>query len=146
MKNGKDEIQAKIRLYTVSSILMLKKKKKKYMREKVLLKLISSCSFLCQMDLTSVEKNFYYIYLCIKAHDTGCSFELIFMKFAWLMWIYPWVNLIAFGNNRPNITTEMVKVCPQNRLFNFHSTGMGFFEEKILLLLKRLLNNKIFSI
>ncbi len=33
--------------------------------------------------------------------DTGRSFEPIFMKFALLVRIHPWMNPIAFGNNQP---------------------------------------------
>ncbi len=49
------------------------------------------------------------VYLCVKTHYTGRSFEPIFMKFTWLVQIHPWVNPIVFGNNQPNRTTDMGK-------------------------------------
>ncbi len=49
------------------------------------------------------------IYFCVRTHDTGRSFELIFMKFIPLMRVHSWVNPIVFGNNWPNRTADMGK-------------------------------------
>ncbi len=45
--------------------------------------------------------------ICIRTHDTGRSFEPIFMKFTWLVRVHSRVNPIVFGNNRPNRTTDV---------------------------------------
>ncbi len=37
------------------------------------------------------------------------NFELIFMRFTWLLRMYSWVNPIVFENNWPNRTTNMVE-------------------------------------
>ncbi len=47
------------------------------------------------------------IYLCIRTNDTGCSFELIFMKFTLLVRDPSWVNRIVLRNDRLNRTADM---------------------------------------
>ncbi len=69
-------------------------------------------------------------YLCTRIHDTGASFELIFMKFACLMRIHPWVTVTAFGNNRRNRTTNMGENVTPKPVFGFHTVRMEFFMEK----------------
>ncbi len=44
------------------------------------------------------EKNSACNYLCVRTYSTRTSFELIFMKFACLMRVHPWVNHIVFEN------------------------------------------------
>ncbi len=60
---------------------------------------------------------FIYIYICIRSYDTGRSFDPIFMKFAWLVRVYSWVNPIVFGNNWPNRTTDMGGNVPPKPVF-----------------------------
>ncbi len=72
------------------------------------------------------------MYLCMRTHDIGRSFELIFMKFTRLVRVHSWVNPIVFGNNRPNRTTGMGKNVLQNQFLGFKLEGMGFFEENTL--------------
>ncbi len=50
--------------------------------------------------------------LCTRTYDAGARFELIFMKFACLMRVHPWVNPIVFGNNQLNWTCD-----PKNQFF-----------------------------
>ncbi len=38
----------------------------------------------------------------MRTHDTGRSFELIFMKFTWLVRIYSWVNPLTIGSVHPS--------------------------------------------
>ncbi len=47
-----------------------------------------------------------YYTIRIRTNDTGRNFEPIFMKFARLVRVRPWVNPIVFGNNRSNSTTD----------------------------------------
>ncbi len=49
-----------------------------------------------------------------------------------LVHVHSWVNPIVFRNKRPNRTTDMEKMCPQNQFFSFKSNGMGFFWGKYL--------------
>ncbi len=81
-------------------------------------------------SLPCPEKMVLDNYLCTRTYDTGASFELIFMKFACLMRVYPWVNRIVFGNNRCNRTTDLGENVPQNQFFGFHSASIEFFMEK----------------
>ncbi len=41
------------------------------------------------------------IYLRIRTHDTGRSFEPIFMKFTWLALVHPWVNTVVLKTVGP---------------------------------------------
>ncbi len=66
-----------------------------------------------------------------RSDDTGRSFDPIFMKFTWLVWVHSWVNPIVFGNNSPNRTANMGEMCPQNWFFGFKSNGMGFLRKKL---------------
>ncbi len=59
---------------------------------------------------------YIHTYICIRSYNTGRSFEPISMKFTRLVRIHSWVNLIVFGNNRPNETTDMYENEPQNWL------------------------------
>ncbi len=56
------------------------------------------------------------IYICVRPHDIGRHFELIFLKFTWLMQVHPWMNLVVFGNNRPNRT---INIGENEPLFGF---------------------------
>ncbi len=62
---------------------------------------------------------------CIRTRYADHSFEPIFMKFTWLMRIRPSVNLIVFGNYRPNRTT------PKTSFLAFIQSVWGIFKEKI---------------
>ncbi len=44
-------------------------------------------------------------------------FNPIFMKITWLVRVHSWVNLIVFGNNRPNGTTDMGENAPLKPVF-----------------------------
>ncbi len=66
-----------------------------------------------------------------RRHDTVRGFKPIFMKFTRLVRVYPCMNSIVFGNNRPNRTTDIGKKCHQNRFFGFHSASMGFLRKTL---------------
>ncbi len=69
-----------------------------------------------------VHSGVYIImYVHIRTHSKGCSFEPIFLKLTRLVQVHPWVKLIVFGNNRSNKTTGIGKMCSQNWFFGFHS-------------------------
>ncbi len=80
------------------------------------------------------EKHWIFIYkkyICIKTHDTGRSFEPIFMNFTWLVLVHWWVKSIVFGNNWPNRTTRYRGKCdPKTSFFGFKSADLGSFEKK----------------
>ncbi len=63
-------------------------------------------------------------------HDTGRSFEPIFMKITRLGRVHPWMILMAFGNNQPGRTIDIGENVPQTSFFGLNSDGMGFFEGK----------------
>ncbi len=44
--------------------------------------------------------------------STRRSFEPIFMRFAWLVWVHPWVNRTVVRNKRPNATIHMGENMP----------------------------------
>ncbi len=72
-----------------------------------------------------------YMHMYVLSYNTGRNFETIFMKFIWLMQVHSWVNTIVFGNKqRPDRTTDMGDMCPQNQFFGFKSDGMGCSEKK----------------
>ncbi len=48
-----------------------------------------------------------YIPLCIRTHDTGHSFQPIFIKFTRFVRVRTWVNPTVFGYNRPSRTTDI---------------------------------------
>ncbi len=58
-----------------------------------------------------------YFYTCMGTHDTGRSFEPIFMKFTRLMRVHPRVNPIVYGNNRSNRTTDMEEKVHPKQVF-----------------------------
>ncbi len=58
-----------------------------------------------------------FIYLSIRTHDIGRSFEPIFMKFTRLVRVHLWVSPIICGNNRPNGTTDMGENVPPKPVF-----------------------------
>ncbi len=64
----------------------------------------------------SPEKMVQCNYLC-RTYNTEASFELIFMKYACLMRVHPWMNPTVFGNNRSNRTTDVGKKVPLKPFF-----------------------------
>ncbi len=75
----------------------------------------------------SAYNNYYY------CHDTGHSFEPIFMKFTWLMRVHTWVNPIFFfffGNIWSNRTTDMGKMCPKTDFLAFIQLVWGYRGKK----------------
>ncbi len=71
----------------------------------------------------------YNNYYC---HDTGRSFEAIFMKFTWLVRVHTRVNDIYFFlNNQSNRITDMGDNVPPKLVFDFYSASMGFLRKKI---------------
>ncbi len=67
-----------------------------------------------------------------RTHNTGRSFEPIFLKFTWLAWVHPWVNPIVFGKNRPNRTTDWKKMLPQKPVFWVSVRRYEVFQRKNL--------------
>ncbi len=74
---------------------------------------------------------YVYIYLCKGTYDTGHSFEPIFMKFAWFVWVHPWVNPIVFENSRPDTTTGRVENVAPNRLSAFFQLEWVFLRKNL---------------
>ncbi len=134
VKNGKNEIRPKTRLCTASSILMLKKKYK-YIRGKVKSEIGSHLTVMNLILLIFMSNwshlGIKYIYICIRSYDTGRSFDLIFMKFVWLVRVHSWVNSIVFGNNRLNRTTDMGKCTPKTSFSGLKQTVWGFLRKKL---------------
>ncbi len=65
-------------------------------------------------------------------YDTGRSFDPIFMKFTWLVWVHSWVNSIVFGNNWPNRTTYMGENVPPKTSFSgLSQTVWDFLRKKL---------------
>ncbi len=79
-------------------------------------------------------------YLRSRTYDTGASFELIFMIFAGLLRVHPWVNSIVFGNNRLNRTTAMGGNVPPKPVFLLSFNWYGTF------LWKKLINSMWYPI
>ncbi len=73
----------------------------------------------------------YVWYMYKNVYDTGRTFEPIFMKLTRLVRVYPRVNSIVFGNNRPNKTTYIGENVPLNQFFGFKSDGMSFLRKKL---------------
>ncbi len=69
-------------------------------------------------------------YLCTRTYHTGTSFELIFMKFAYLMLVHPLVNPIVFGNNQLNRTIDMGENVTPKPVFWFSFSRYGIFMKK----------------
>ncbi len=63
-------------------------------------------------------------------HDTGRSFEPIFMKLTRLRQVHTWVDPIFLETIGPIETLIWGKMCPQNWVFGFHSASMEFLREK----------------
>ncbi len=86
-------------------------------------------NFVFRLSVPFAGSHHIYI-LCIKTHDTGCSFGPIFMKFTWLVRVHPWVNPTAFGNNWPNKTTDMENVPPKTSFLGLSQTVRCFWGKK----------------
>ncbi len=72
-------------------------------------------------------------YVRTRTYDTWTNFELIFVKFACLMRIHPWVNPVVFRNNRPNRTTNLVENVPTKPVyFAFIQTVCNFLWKKLI--------------
>ncbi len=67
-----------------------------------------------------------FIPIC-KTHNTGPSFELIFLKFTQLVRVHLRVNSIVFGNNRPNRTTDKGENVLPRKVFRLSSSPYSFF-------------------
>ncbi len=78
------------------------------------------------------EKMVQYNYLCTRTYDTGGSFELIFIKFAYLMRVHPRVNPIVFGDNWPYRTTDMEENVTPKPVFWLSFSRYGIFYRKNL--------------
>ncbi len=81
----------------------------------------------------AIHINLWLVYSSYYA--TSRSSRLIFMKFACLVRVHTWVNLIVFGNNPPNRTTDMGKNVPPKlvRGKNFKTIfGTPFPTEKVI--------------
>ncbi len=74
----------------------------------------------------SANNNYY-------CHDTGRSFELIFMKFTWLVRFHTWMNPnFFFENGRFNRTTDMGENVPPKLVFWLSFSRYGGFWGKNL--------------
>ncbi len=69
----------------------------------------------------------YNNYYC---HDTGRSFEPIFTKFTWLVRVHIWANLMFFGNNWSNRTTDIRKNVPPELVLWLSFSQYGVFGGK----------------
>ncbi len=70
----------------------------------------------------------YNKYYC---HDAGCRFQLIFMKFTWLVRDHIWVNPIVFENNQPSRTIDMEENVPPKSVFlSFNQPAWAFLRKK----------------
>ncbi len=74
--------------------------------------------------------HFQLIIINYYCHDTGRSFEPIFMKFTWLMRVHTWVNSIFFGNNQSNRTTDIWENVPPKLVFWLSFIRYGGFSKK----------------
>ncbi len=72
-----------------------------------------------------------YIFVWIRTHDTGCSFEPIFMKFTWLVRVHSWMNPFIFGNNLPHKNTDIGKICTETIFSGLSQTVWGFLGKKL---------------
>ncbi len=69
-------------------------------------------------DYKSAMLIYFYTYKrSMRSYDSGRSSDPIFMKFTWLVRVHSWVNLIVFGNDRPNKTTDMGENVPPKPVF-----------------------------
>ncbi len=98
----------------------------------VVLSQISCMSRWFQARPAQTKMVWIIVCICARTHDTGCSFEVIFMKFTWLMRVHPWVNHIVFENNPPNRTTKIGENVPPKPVFRLSCSPYEIFWAKDL--------------
>ncbi len=85
---------------------------------------------------------FSYIYVCMRTHDTSCSFEPIFMKFTWsVRSTHGWTLLFlqTIGSIKPQIWGKM---WPQNQFFCILVRRYGFLKKKLENCIRYLISQK----
>ncbi len=75
----------------------------------------------------------YTYIICIRTHDTGCSFEPIFMKFTWLVRLHSWVNPIVLETIGPIEPQIWGKCTPKPIFWGLNRTVWGFLRKKIFI-------------